>query len=265
MPVAAIAVWLVVWRVKFSIMENVTGLVGLTLIVFAVAVFLLGPDWGELAEQALQPAGPAAERPVDLLVLRDRPVRSGDDAVRGVLLLLGSGRGGLDGEGPGRSPGSTCWSGSRSAACCRSPSPAAPRSCCCRSASRSPRCPRWCCQSPLPAASWRSRSSSSASSPRRSVPLWRPRCRAGYTLAQFFGWSWGKFRGPAQAARFHLAMIICLIVGVGVLLTGVDPIAGHRVLGGVLRGRTPADLPADPRSSPTTRSTWVEYVNGRGR
>ena len=33
---------------------------------------------------------------------------------------------------------------------------------------------------------------------------------SGYTLAQFFGWSWGKFRRPAQAARFHLTMIICL-------------------------------------------------------
>ena len=47
---------------------------------------------------------------------------------------------------------------------------------------------------------------------------------AGYTIAQFFGWPWGKFRPPAQAARFHLLMIICLIVGVGVLLTGIDPV-----------------------------------------
>jgi manganese transport protein len=47
---------------------------------------------------------------------------------------------------------------------------------------------------------------------------------AGYTLAQFNGWSWGKFRRPAQAARFHLTMIICLVVGVGVLFTGLDPI-----------------------------------------
>lgn len=45
-PVAALAVWLVIWRVKFSVMENVTGVVGLCLVMFAVAVFLLGPDWG---------------------------------------------------------------------------------------------------------------------------------------------------------------------------------------------------------------------------
>ncbi len=47
---------------------------------------------------------------------------------------------------------------------------------------------------------------------------------SGYTLAQFFGWSWGKFRRPAQAARFHVAMIVCLLIGGGVLATGVDPI-----------------------------------------
>jgi manganese transport protein len=43
-------------------------------------------------------------------------------------------------------------------------------------------------------------------------------------LAQFLGWPWGKFRRPAEAARFHLTMLVLLIVAVGVLMTGVDPI-----------------------------------------
>lgn len=47
---------------------------------------------------------------------------------------------------------------------------------------------------------------------------------AGYTMAQFFGWPWGKFRRPVRAARFHPTMIICLLLGVGVLITGVDPV-----------------------------------------
>ena len=47
---------------------------------------------------------------------------------------------------------------------------------------------------------------------------------AGYTLAQFFGWTWGKIRAPAAAARFHVTMAICLIIGLGVLATGADPI-----------------------------------------
>ena len=48
---------------------------------------------------------------------------------------------------------------------------------------------------------------------------------SGYTLAQFMGWSWGKFRRPTHAARFHLTMIICLVVAVAVLMTSVNPIA----------------------------------------
>ena len=47
---------------------------------------------------------------------------------------------------------------------------------------------------------------------------------AGYTVAQFFGWTWGKFRAPAEAARFHTTMIVCLLIGLAVLATGVDPV-----------------------------------------
>ena len=47
---------------------------------------------------------------------------------------------------------------------------------------------------------------------------------AGYTLAQFFGWAWGKFRRPAEAARFHVVMFVAVVVGAAVLFTGVDPI-----------------------------------------
>ncbi|HEU5240516.1 MAG TPA: Nramp family divalent metal transporter, partial [Ornithinibacter sp.] len=60
-PVVGVLVWLVLWRVRFATLENAFGLAGLTLIVFAVAVWKLGPDWGALAEQALRPAVPAEE------------------------------------------------------------------------------------------------------------------------------------------------------------------------------------------------------------
>src|SRR3989442_9611679 len=46
----------------------------------------------------------------------------------------------------------------------------------------------------------------------------------GYILAQFLGWPWGKFRRPAEAARFHVVMIVAIVAGVAVLYTGVDPI-----------------------------------------
>ena len=47
---------------------------------------------------------------------------------------------------------------------------------------------------------------------------------SGYTLAQFLGWTWGKFRRPAEAARFHVVMIVVLLVGAAVLFTGIDPV-----------------------------------------
>ena len=46
----------------------------------------------------------------------------------------------------------------------------------------------------------------------------------GYILAQFLGWTWGKFRRPAEAARFHVVMFVAIVVGAAVLFTGVDPI-----------------------------------------
>ena len=43
-PVVAVVLWVVLWRVKFDVLENVFGLTGLVLIVFIVAAVKLGPD-----------------------------------------------------------------------------------------------------------------------------------------------------------------------------------------------------------------------------
>ena len=95
-PLAALAVWLVVWRVKFSVMENVAGLLGLTLIGFAVALVPAGTGLVRARAAGVAAGTCDREKRIDLLVLRRRPVRGGDDAVRGVLLLLRCGRGGVD-------------------------------------------------------------------------------------------------------------------------------------------------------------------------
>lgn len=42
-------------------MENVAGMLGLALIVFVAAVFLLSPDWGDMASQATAPTIPESE------------------------------------------------------------------------------------------------------------------------------------------------------------------------------------------------------------
>src|SRR3954454_2135848 len=44
-PFVALLVWLVCWRMKFEMMERVFGLLGLCLLVFAVTVWKIGPDW----------------------------------------------------------------------------------------------------------------------------------------------------------------------------------------------------------------------------
>jgi manganese transport protein len=46
----------------------------------------------------------------------------------------------------------------------------------------------------------------------------------GYTLAQFFGWEWGKYRRPVDAPRFTLTWIVMLVIGFLIVVTGVDPI-----------------------------------------
>ncbi|MDG9715613.1 NRAMP family divalent metal transporter [Streptomyces sp. DH24] len=59
-PVAFLA-WLVVWRVPFAMMERVYGLAGMALFVFVVAVWHLGPDWGQMAHDVTHPSLPFGE------------------------------------------------------------------------------------------------------------------------------------------------------------------------------------------------------------
>jgi Mn2+/Fe2+ NRAMP family transporter len=43
-----------------------------------------------------------------------------------------------------------------------------------------------------------------------------------YAVAQFFGWEWGRHKKPWEAPRFTLAWIVCLLLALGIVLTGVD-------------------------------------------
>lgn len=46
----------------------------------------------------------------------------------------------------------------------------------------------------------------------------------GYLVAQYFGWSWGKSRKPADAGRFHVVCLATIIASTAFVLTSVDPI-----------------------------------------
>jgi Mn2+/Fe2+ NRAMP family transporter len=223
-PVAIFGVWIVLWRVKFSIMENVAGLLGLSLIVFVVALFLLKPDWGSLGASAVQPWTLGAESPlsywyfaVALFGAAMTPYEvfffsSGAVEEKWTKKDLGTERVNVFVGFP--------LGGTLSIAIAA-----------CAAVVLLPQAIEvtTLSQIVLPvsqaggqlalafvivgilAATFGAALETTLSS--------------GYTLAQFFGWSWGKFRRPVKAARFHLAMIICLLIGGGILLTGVDPIA----------------------------------------
>ncbi len=47
---------------------------------------------------------------------------------------------------------------------------------------------------------------------------------AGYVVAQYFGWPWGKIVAPRRAARFHTALLVGVLLGVAALLTTINPI-----------------------------------------
>lgn len=222
-PFAALAVWLVIWRVKFSIMENVAGLVGLLLIGFAVGLFLLSPDWGELGRQAVQGVSTDTEKvstywffavalfgaamtPYEVFFFSSGAVEEGwtekDLAQSRANVLVGFPLGGLL---------SLAIAGCAAVVLLPQLISVTALS-----------------QVMLPVAMAGGKLllaviilgivAATAGAALETT------LSAGYSIAQFLGWPWGKFRPPAQAARFHLLMIICLVVGVGTLLTGVDPI-----------------------------------------
>ncbi len=45
-----------------------------------------------------------------------------------------------------------------------------------------------------------------------------------YNLAQFLGWEWGRYRAQTGAPRFTVTWIVLLVLAVGAVMTGVDPV-----------------------------------------
>jgi manganese transport protein len=223
-PVAALAVWLVLWRVKFQVMENVAGLMGLLLVGFAVALFLLGPDWGELARQVMPSSKPASEdvatywyyavalfgaamTPYEVFFFSSGAVEerwtAKDLSTNRVNVLVGFPLGGL-----------LSVAIAACAAVVLLPAGIEVSS---------------LSQIVLPVAQ-------AGGVLLLAVVLvgivaatfgaaLETALSSGYSVAQYLGWSWGKFRRPARAARFHLTMIVAILLAVGILMTAVDPIA----------------------------------------
>jgi Mn2+/Fe2+ NRAMP family transporter len=223
MPVAAFGVWIVIWRVRFSIMENVTGVVGLCLIIFAVAVFLLGADWAILAHQAVAPEVPetesqatywyfaialfgAAMTPYEVFFFSSGAVEERwtvkDLGTSRLNVLVGFPLGGILSVAIAAGAAVVLLpAGIRVTSLSQVVTPVV--------AAGGKLALAFAIVGIL-AATFGAALETTLSS--------------GYTLAQFLGWAWGKFRRPAEAARFHVVMMVALLVGTAVLFTGIDPI-----------------------------------------
>jgi Mn2+/Fe2+ NRAMP family transporter len=222
-PVAAFAVWLVVWRVRFSIMENVTGLFGLCLIVFVVSVFALHPNWGDLLHQTTAPSIPetesaatywyfavalfgAAMTPYEVFFFSSGAVEEHwtrkDLGTSRLNVIVGFPLGGILSIAVASSAAIVLLPGQIEVT----------------SLSQT--------VMPVVAAGGKLMLAfvivgivAATFGAALETTL-----SGGYILAQFLGWTWGKFRRPAEAARFHVVMFVTIIVGAAVLFTGVDPI-----------------------------------------
>jgi Mn2+/Fe2+ NRAMP family transporter len=223
LPLTALLVWLVIWRVKFTLMENVFGLMGLAMIVMAVAVWQLHPDWSQLWHGASHPTVPSGEghatyfyyaialfgaamTPYEVFffssgAVEERWTRS-DLALNRANVLIGFPLGGL-----------LSLALMAAAAIVFHPISIGVDS---------------LAQAALPV---------SVSLGKLGLALvivgffattfgaaLETAMSTGYTVSQYFGWQWGKLVAPLNAARFHIVVLGSVLLAVVVGVTAIDPI-----------------------------------------
>lgn len=222
-PFVGLLVWAVLWRARFSVLEDVLGLLGLALVVYTVALWKLGPDWGELTRQMATVDKPvdehwltwtfyavalfgAAMTPYEVFFFSSGGVEEKwgpkDIGVMRTNVFVGFPLGGLlslsiAGAAWVALGGSDISVGTLG-------------------------------QVALPVAIALGKIGLALAVVGFVAATFGAACEtglsAGYSIAQYFGWQWGKFVRVQQAARFHLVMLLVTVLAVGVLVTGVDPI-----------------------------------------
>jgi manganese transport protein len=222
-PVVGAAVWLVLWRVKFAVLENGFGLAGLALIVFAVAVWHMGPDWGDLWSQAVRPTVPgneshtvyfyyaialfgAAMTPYEVFFFSSGGVEehwgSEDLGVMRANVFVGFPLGGLLSLAIAASTTLTLQPEGIQVDTLG--------------------------QTALPIVTQLGKIGLAFVLLGFFAATFGAACETGlsvgYSISQYFGWQWGKYVEPLRAARFHTVLLLASIGAVGLLLTTVDPI-----------------------------------------
>ena len=221
LPLTALLVWVVVWRVKFETMERIFGLLGLALVVVAVGVWRSHP--GHLLAAALHPGVPksesvvsyvyfaialfgAAMTPYEVFFFSSGAVEEGwstsDLNVERANVLIGFPLGGL-------------LSLSIMAAAAMV---LAPRNISVDHLS----------QVALPTTLALGRVGLALLLVGFFAATFgaalETALSAGYIVAQYFGWQWGKRVKPADAPRFHAVVLVAIILALGLALTSIDPI-----------------------------------------
>ncbi|MFR9780640.1 NRAMP family divalent metal transporter [Micromonospora sp. MS34] len=221
-PVAAVAVWLVLWRMRFELMERVFGLAGLALLVFAVALFALPTDWARLGHSALHVSSASqgwsvywfvavalfasTVSPYEVFFFSSGGVEEKwserDLAHARSNVLIGFPVGGflalsliavatvayhpsgtsLDTLAQVARPVATALGGAGLAVAVLA----------------------------FFAVTFGAALETGLS--------------AAYAAAQYFGWQWGKRISPREAARFHSVLLVSVLLGVLMLMTTVDPV-----------------------------------------
>jgi Mn2+/Fe2+ NRAMP family transporter len=222
-PWVGVAIWLILWRAKFSVMENVLGLLGLALVVFAVALWQLGPDWGSLAHQAVTANKPsdehwstyayyavalfgAAMTPYEVFFFSSGGVEEGwsveELSTMRANVLIGFPLGGIL---------------SLSIAGCASVV-LGPLNISVDTLG----------QVGLPVAAALGKVGLSVALLGFVAATLGAACETGlsvgYSIAQYFGAQWGKYVRPNQATVFHAILLLSTLSAVAFLLTTVDPI-----------------------------------------
>jgi len=222
-PVVAALVWIVLWRAKFSLIENVFGLLGLALIVFAVALWQLGPDWGDLVHQAAAVAKPGGEEwstmayfavalfgaamtPYEVFFFSSGGVEEHWDtssiAMMRANVFIGFPLGGLLSLAIAGVATLTLLPAGITVSTLG--------------------------QVSLPVAIALGKIAFGVACLGFFAATFGAACETGlsvgYSMAQYFGWQWGKYVRPREAARFHLVMLVSAVLAGIVLLTTIDPI-----------------------------------------
>jgi len=222
-PLAAVAVWIVIWKLSFSLMEKIFGITGLLLVVTAVALWRLDPDWGRLLSDAAHPGPPATEKwptylffavallgaamtPYEVFFFSSGAVEEHwtrrDLMVNRANVYLGFPLGGL-----------LSLAIMAGAAVVLRP----------RGISAD-----HLSQMALPVAVGLGKVGLAILYVGMFAAIFSAALEtalsAGYTVAQYLGWQWGKYVRPREASRFHLVVLVSIVASLGLVLTTIDPI-----------------------------------------